>query len=193
MAYPVSCSPQAWASGSLFMLMQACWGSTREAPARVLHVRDPVLPDFLNRLTRERSRDRRHAGLTPVPPPREPTLASLLSLDGDRLQVRMNGSRSRASAAGPADGVRRLPAPDLAVEPAPRRAWWKRWSSPQVLPPQLPGQRQRRSRRHCWDHIPARLHQEPSCRRGLAQPGVPVSPTTTTATTSPTIGPSCPR
>jgi glycogen debranching enzyme len=88
-AYPVSCSPQAWASGSLFMMLQAMLGIYAEAPARVLHVRDPVLPDFLNQLTvsglaiggtRVSLQFRRHGSRT---------LANLLSLDGDRLQVRI--------------------------------------------------------------------------------------------------------
>jgi glycogen debranching enzyme len=88
-AYPVSCSPQAWASGSLFMLLQAMLGIYAEAPARVLHVRDPVLPDFLNELTvtglpvggtRVSLQFRRHGSRT---------LANLLSLEGDRLQVRI--------------------------------------------------------------------------------------------------------
>jgi glycogen debranching enzyme len=88
-AYPVSCSPQAWASGSLFMLLQAMLGIYAEAPARVLHVRDPVLPDFLNEITvtglpiggtRVSLQFRRHGTRT---------LANLLSLEGDRLQVRI--------------------------------------------------------------------------------------------------------
>ncbi|HEX6670274.1 MAG TPA: glycogen debranching N-terminal domain-containing protein, partial [Gemmatimonadales bacterium] len=88
-AYPVSCSPQAWASGSLFMLLQAMLGIYAEAPAQVLHVRDPVLPDFLNELTvtglpiggtRVSLQFRRHGSRT---------LANLLSLEGDRLQVRI--------------------------------------------------------------------------------------------------------
>ena len=88
-AYPVSCSPQAWASGSLFMLLQAMLGIYAEAPAHVLHVRDPVLPDFLNELTvtglpiggtRVSLQFRRHGSRT---------LANLLSLEGDRLQVRI--------------------------------------------------------------------------------------------------------
>jgi glycogen debranching enzyme len=49
--YPVSCSPQAWASGAFFMLLQAMLGLFPEAPAGVLHVRNPVLPDFLEELT----------------------------------------------------------------------------------------------------------------------------------------------
>jgi glycogen debranching enzyme len=87
--YPVSCSPQAWASGALFMLLQAMLGIYAEAPARVLHVRDPVLPDFLNELTvtglaigqsRVALQFRRHGART---------LANLLGVEGDALQVRI--------------------------------------------------------------------------------------------------------
>jgi len=87
--YPVSCSPQAWASGSLFMLLQALLGIYAEAPARILHVRDPVLPDFLSELTvsglaiggsRVALQFRRHGTRT---------LANLLSVEGDPLQVRI--------------------------------------------------------------------------------------------------------
>lgn len=48
--YPVSCSPQAWASGAPFMLLQACLGLEADAPGGVLHVRDPVLPGRIRRL-----------------------------------------------------------------------------------------------------------------------------------------------
>jgi glycogen debranching enzyme len=88
-AYPVSCSPQAWASGSLFMLLQALLGIYAEAPAGVLHIRDPVLPDFLDDLTvsglaiagsRVALQFRRHGSRT---------LANLLGVEGDPLQVRI--------------------------------------------------------------------------------------------------------
>ncbi|HEY7481446.1 MAG TPA: glycogen debranching N-terminal domain-containing protein [Gemmatimonadales bacterium] len=88
-SYPVSCSPQAWASGSLFMLLQAMLGIYAEAPARVLHVRDPVLPDFLYELSvtglgiggsRVALQFRRHGNRT---------LANLLGVEGDPLHVRI--------------------------------------------------------------------------------------------------------
>jgi glycogen debranching enzyme len=87
--YPVSCSPQAWASGSLYMLLQALLGIYAEAPARILHIRDPLLPDFLGELTvsglaiggsRVALQFRRHGSRT---------LANLLSVEGDPLQVRI--------------------------------------------------------------------------------------------------------
>ena len=43
-SYPVSCSPQAWASGALFMLLQAVLGLDPDATARRLRIRNPRLP-----------------------------------------------------------------------------------------------------------------------------------------------------
>jgi glycogen debranching enzyme len=52
--YPVACLPQAWASASVFMLLQACLGlefKLDETPGRVTVELDrPVLPDFLQRI-----------------------------------------------------------------------------------------------------------------------------------------------
>jgi glycogen debranching enzyme len=49
--YPVSCNPQAWAAGALFMLLQATTGFLPDAPQGCLHVRQPRLPRFLRQLT----------------------------------------------------------------------------------------------------------------------------------------------
>jgi glycogen debranching enzyme len=49
--YPVSCSPQAWASGALFLMLQGVLGIMPDVPAHELHIRNPVLPDFLGELT----------------------------------------------------------------------------------------------------------------------------------------------
>jgi len=49
--YPVACSPQAWAAGAVFLLLQACLGLTLDAPARQIRLRRPELPDGLERLT----------------------------------------------------------------------------------------------------------------------------------------------
>jgi len=46
--YPVACSPQAWAAGSVFLLLQACLAISFE-PHRVVFTR-PVLPDCLDEL-----------------------------------------------------------------------------------------------------------------------------------------------
>jgi glycogen debranching enzyme len=46
--YPVSCSPQAWASGAPFLLLQAVLGLHADAPSRRLTIRNPRLPEFLD-------------------------------------------------------------------------------------------------------------------------------------------------
>ncbi len=88
-AYPVSCSPQAWASGAFFMMLQAVLGILPDAPARVLHIRNPVLPSFLDVLVVSGLRVgasqvdlqfRRHGGRT---------LVNLLEVSGEPLQVRI--------------------------------------------------------------------------------------------------------
>jgi glycogen debranching enzyme len=48
--YPVACSPQAWAAGSVFMLLQAVLGLEIDAPARQLRFRHAYLPNFLENL-----------------------------------------------------------------------------------------------------------------------------------------------
>jgi glycogen debranching enzyme len=50
-SYPVSCSPQAWASGALFLMLQGMLGIFPDAPHRLLHIRNPVLPSHLQELT----------------------------------------------------------------------------------------------------------------------------------------------
>ena len=50
MPYPVACRPQAWAAGSLFLLLQAALGLRIEAWDRRLMLRCAVLPPWLQRL-----------------------------------------------------------------------------------------------------------------------------------------------
>ena len=50
-AYPVACLPQAWASGSVFMLLQSCLGLTIDGWRKEIHVSDPRLPDGFDTLT----------------------------------------------------------------------------------------------------------------------------------------------
>jgi glycogen debranching enzyme len=45
--YPVACSPQAWASGVVFHLLQSCLRLSLEEGGRVLEVTRPVIPPFL--------------------------------------------------------------------------------------------------------------------------------------------------
>lgn len=52
--YPVACTPQAWAAGSVFMLLQACLGVTVNGATGEVEVREPRLPDGVDRLCVER-------------------------------------------------------------------------------------------------------------------------------------------
>ena len=45
--YPVACAPQAWASGSVFLLLQASLGLDVVAPERRIVFSKPFLPSFL--------------------------------------------------------------------------------------------------------------------------------------------------
>jgi glycogen debranching enzyme len=45
--YPVACLPQAWASGSVFMVLQACLGLSVDAAAQEVRFDNPVLPEWL--------------------------------------------------------------------------------------------------------------------------------------------------
>jgi glycogen debranching enzyme len=49
-AYPVACLPQAWAAGSVFMMLQACLGVTVDAMRHVITIVDPRLPIGIDRL-----------------------------------------------------------------------------------------------------------------------------------------------
>lgn len=50
-AYPVACSPQAWAIGSVYMLLQAVLGLRIVARDNAIYFFKPTLPDFLQELT----------------------------------------------------------------------------------------------------------------------------------------------
>ncbi len=54
--YPVACSPQAWASAAPYLLIQSALGISVDAPRRRLLVRDPFLPEGLDRIVIERLR-----------------------------------------------------------------------------------------------------------------------------------------
>jgi glycogen debranching enzyme len=48
--YPVACSPQAWASAAVFMVLQACMGLSLQQPTSQICFRSPLLPPFLEEL-----------------------------------------------------------------------------------------------------------------------------------------------
>ena len=49
--YPVACSPQSWAAGSIFLLLQSALGITINAQERLIRFTNPVLPADLEAVT----------------------------------------------------------------------------------------------------------------------------------------------
>jgi glycogen debranching enzyme len=49
--YPVACAPQSWASGAVFLLLEACLGLSVLAPEQKLIFSKPLLPAFLRQVT----------------------------------------------------------------------------------------------------------------------------------------------
>jgi glycogen debranching enzyme len=87
--YPVSCSPQAWAAGAFFLLLQACLGLRPDAPARTLAISNPQLPEFVGGLdlyglrvggSRVSLHFARHGGRTH---------ADLIGVEGDDIKVQI--------------------------------------------------------------------------------------------------------
>ncbi len=48
--YPVACLPQAWAAGSVFMMLQACLGIRIDGWSGEIHVHNPTLPEGIDHL-----------------------------------------------------------------------------------------------------------------------------------------------
>jgi len=87
--YPVSCSPQAWASGAFFMVLQSFLGIQPEAHRGILRVSDPVLPDFLDELTLANLAVGNTRVSLQFSRYRERTLVNLLSVTGEPIQVQI--------------------------------------------------------------------------------------------------------
>jgi glycogen debranching enzyme len=51
--YPVACSPQAWASGTIFQLLHMMINLVPEASSNQLRIIDPALPEFIDHLSLE--------------------------------------------------------------------------------------------------------------------------------------------
>ncbi len=54
--YPVACSPQAWATGTLFQLLQIAINIVPDAASNCVRVIDPMLPESINNLSLENLR-----------------------------------------------------------------------------------------------------------------------------------------
>jgi glycogen debranching enzyme len=85
--YPVSCSPQAWASGAMFLILSSLLGIRPSAPRKELNIVNPMLPEWLEHLNLRNLRvgntrvdlDFTRRGTR--------TFCNLVNLEGDRLQV----------------------------------------------------------------------------------------------------------
>jgi len=85
--YPVSCSPQAWASGAWFLLLTAALGLRPNAGRHELRVVNPPLPEWLQWLRIERLRIGGSEVSLEFSRRGERTFCNLLELRGERLAV----------------------------------------------------------------------------------------------------------
>jgi len=88
-AYPVACLPQAWAAGSVFMMLQACLGLTIDGAAGQVTIVDPHLPIGIDRLWV----DRLHVG--------DQIIDIAFERLGDRVAVNVAGPEGMVRVRGP--------------------------------------------------------------------------------------------
>jgi len=85
--YPVSCSPQAWASGAMFLMLSSTLGIRPSAPRKELNVVNPQLPDWLDHLHIRNLRvGNSRVGLD-FTRRGERTFCNVVDVDGDKLAV----------------------------------------------------------------------------------------------------------
>ena len=85
--YPVSCSPQAWASGSLFLILSSLLGIRPSAPRKVLNVVNPQLPEWLDHLHMRNLRiGKSRVGLD-FTRKGERTFCNVVDVEGEKLEV----------------------------------------------------------------------------------------------------------
>ena len=85
--YPVSCSPQAWASGSWFLMLSSILGIRPSAPQKELNIINPELPEWLDYLRIRNLRiGNSRVGLD-FTRHRDRTFCNVVEVEGDRLLV----------------------------------------------------------------------------------------------------------
>ncbi len=85
--YPVSCSPQAWASGAVFLLLTSALGIRPSAPRKELNVVNPSLPPFMDQLSIRNMRvGGSRVGLD-FTRRGERTFCNVVEIEGDKLLV----------------------------------------------------------------------------------------------------------
>jgi glycogen debranching enzyme len=89
-SYPVSCSPQAWASGAFFLLLRACLGLYPDASRKTLRIVNPHLPQMVERLRLERLRIGETRLTLDFTNTGEGCFASVREMQGDPLAIRID-------------------------------------------------------------------------------------------------------
>jgi glycogen debranching enzyme len=85
--YPVSCSPQAWASGAIFLILNSVLGIRPSAHRRELNIINPLLPDWLDYLHIRNLRvGNSRVGLDFTRRDRR-TYCNVVDVEGDKLAV----------------------------------------------------------------------------------------------------------
>ncbi len=85
--YPVSCSPQAWASGAMFLILTSVLGIRPSAQRRELNVVNPELPPFLDFLKIKNMRIGNARVDLEFTRSENRTFCNIVNVDGDKLLV----------------------------------------------------------------------------------------------------------
>ncbi len=85
--YPVSCSPQAWASGTPLILLTAMLGLRPDANRQQLAIVNPHLPDFLSYLRMENFRVGNSRITLEFQRQGERTFCNVISIQGDPVEI----------------------------------------------------------------------------------------------------------
>lgn len=85
--YPVSCSPQAWASGALFLLLTGLLGFRPDAGKKELRIVNPVLPEWLDWLRLRNVRIGQSVVSLEFSRRGRRAFCTVLDLQGDRLAI----------------------------------------------------------------------------------------------------------
>ncbi len=94
-SYPVSCSPQAWASGALFLMLRACLGIYPDAQRRTLKIVNPHLPPPLTRLRLERLRIGDTRVTVEFTSDGDTCFAAVREMEGEPLSIRIEVGAQR--------------------------------------------------------------------------------------------------
>lgn len=85
--YPVSCSPQAWASGAMLLILTSLLGIRPSAPRKELNIINPVLPDWLDHLHIRHLRIGKSLVGLDFTRRGERTFCNVVDVEGDKLVV----------------------------------------------------------------------------------------------------------